>query len=138
MVGAGFAGGKAISADGSPLGERIRGEANAAIERELKQAAEIQVRLVPKPLKVGSTDIAVGFQPSRWVAGDYVDIVPLPDGRVLLLIADVCGKGMQAALVTMQLHTSVRTAAARNIEDVANLVELLISICVRICRTGRL
>jgi hypothetical protein len=37
-----------------------------------------------------------------------VDAVPMPDGRVLLAIAGVCGKGMQAALVASSLHTLVR------------------------------
>jgi serine phosphatase RsbU (regulator of sigma subunit) len=41
------------------------------------------------------------------VAGDYVDAVAMKDGRTLLTIADVCGKGMSAALIASSIHTMV-------------------------------
>jgi serine phosphatase RsbU (regulator of sigma subunit) len=87
---------------------RHHAQAHAAIERELGTARQIQRALLPKKLDFTGLDVAVGFEPCKWVGGDYVDAVPLPDGRVLLAVADVCGKGLQAALVASSLHTMVR------------------------------
>ena len=84
--------------------------AHAAIERELETARQIQLGLLPKQLRVPGLDIAIGFEPCKWVGGDYLDVIHLPDGRVLFAVADVCGKGLQAALVGSSLHTMVRAS----------------------------
>jgi serine phosphatase RsbU (regulator of sigma subunit) len=85
---------------------------SSSVERELEMARQIQQGLVPQQARFDSVlqelDVVVGFEPCRWVGGDYVDAVPMADGRVLLAIGDVCGKGMQAALVASSLHTLVR------------------------------
>jgi len=66
------------------------------------------------------------------VGGDYVDVLPLPQGRALLVVADVCGKGLSAAMVAMGIHTLVHAAARRwaGLDDLvatasAHLVETL-------------
>jgi serine phosphatase RsbU (regulator of sigma subunit)/pSer/pThr/pTyr-binding forkhead associated (FHA) protein len=82
-------------------------KAHAVIEHDLRQARTIQQRLVPRRISVPEMDIAISFEPCRWVAGDYVDVVPMPDGRVFLAVADACGKGLQAALVASCLHTLI-------------------------------
>jgi hypothetical protein len=91
---------------------RRHAQAHAAIERELQTARQIQEGLVPKKQKLDfrGLDVCVDFQPCKWVGGDYVDALPMPDGRVLFTVADVCGKGLQAALVTSSLHTMVRAS----------------------------
>ncbi len=91
---------------------RRHAQAHAAIERELLTARQIQDALVPKrqKLEFKGLDVCVDFQPCKWVGGDYVDALPMPDGRVLFTVADVCGKGLQAALVTSSLHTMVRAS----------------------------
>src|SRR6185369_11461397 len=75
---------------------RKHAEANFAIERELETARQIQQGLVPKKLDFARLDVTVGFEPCKWVGGDYVDAMLMPDGRILLAVADVCGKGLQA------------------------------------------
>ena len=82
----------------------------AAIQRELERAQEIQHRLIPRRVHVPGVEAAIGFRPCLWVGGDYADLVPLPDGRVLLAVADVCGKGLSAALMASSLHTMVHAA----------------------------
>ncbi|MFT3764890.1 MAG: PP2C family protein-serine/threonine phosphatase [Minicystis sp.] len=77
---------------------------------------------MPRTLAAAGLDVAVGFEPCKWVGGDYVDVVQLADGRVLFAVADVCGKGLQAALVSSSLHTIVR-AAADNSPRLADLME---------------
>ncbi len=90
---------------------RHHARAAAAVERELEMARQIQEGLVPRAAAFEGLELAIGFQPCHWVGGDYVDAVAMPDGRLLVAIADVCGKGMQAALVASSLHTMVRARA---------------------------
>ncbi len=90
---------------------RRHAQTHAAIERELETARIIQHALVPKSPAYPGLKIAIGFEPCRWVGGDYVDTVRLSDGRVLCTVADVCGKGLQAALVTFSIHTMIRALA---------------------------
>jgi len=104
-------------------------EAHAAIERELGTARQIQHGLLPRALAAAGLDVAIGFEPCKWVGGDYVDVVELPDGRVLLAIADVCGKGLQAALVGSSLHTMVRAAA----DSSPRLAELMSRVNRHLC-----
>jgi serine phosphatase RsbU (regulator of sigma subunit) len=82
-------------------------QAHAAATRELEMAQQIQRGYIPKAPSVLGLDLALAFEPCKWVGGDYVDAVPMLDGRVLLAIADVCGKGLQAALVASSIHTMV-------------------------------
>jgi hypothetical protein len=86
------------------------GETHASIERELTKAHAIQERLVPRNINVPGVEFAIGFIPCRWVGGDYVDVVSGKDGKVLLTLADVCGKGMPAALIASSLHMMCHTA----------------------------
>lgn len=83
---------------------------NAFVERELEMACQIQTGLVPKQFAAPGLSVAFGFEPCRWVGGDYVDALMLPDGRILLAIADVCGNGLQAALVASSVHTLVHAS----------------------------
>jgi len=79
----------------------------AAVERELERAQEIQLRLIPMDVRIAGMDLAIGFKPCHWVGGDYADVLKMTDGRVLLTVADVCGKGLSASLVASSLHTMV-------------------------------
>ncbi len=69
-----------------------------ARERELALAAEIQRGLLPSP---GEADFPVcGInRPARVVSGDFYDFFTLYDGRIAFALADVSGKGMNAALL---------------------------------------
>jgi pSer/pThr/pTyr-binding forkhead associated (FHA) protein len=90
---------------------RKHAQAHAAIERELDTARQIQRALVPKKQDFSGLDISIAFEPCKWVGGDYVDALPMSDGRILFAVADVCGKGLQAALITSSLHTMVHATA---------------------------
>ncbi len=82
---------------------------HATIERELERARTIQRLFLPAEPHVDGLDLCIDFQPSTWVGGDYVDVIPLSDGRVLLTVADVAGKGLQAALVSSSVHAILHT-----------------------------
>jgi hypothetical protein len=85
----------------------------AAIEADLERARRVQDGLVPRYADLPGLNIAIGFKPCHAVGGDYVDAIALPGGQALLIIADVCGKGLSAAMITMQLHTLVHSVARR-------------------------
>jgi len=75
------------------------------LEQELNIAREIQQALVPQGLRdYPHFSIAGLLRPCDEVGGDYFDVFPLPDGRIALVIADVAGKGLGAALVTTMLQ----------------------------------
>ena len=75
------------------------------LEQELSIAREIQQALVPQGLQDYPHFSVTGLhRPCDEVGGDYFDVFPLPDGRLALLIADVAGKGLGAALVTTMLQ----------------------------------
>ncbi len=128
---------------------RRQSRENAYIERELEMARQIQLESMPRQRLFHATDFglhpppvparprhitldtAVGFEPCLWVGGDYVDALPLPDGRVLLAIADVCGKGLQAALVASSLQTLVRATTDQGVP----LTELMDRLNRHLCKS---
>jgi serine phosphatase RsbU (regulator of sigma subunit) len=74
------------------------------LEQELRIARDIQMSLLPQgTLKVPGMSLAALCAPAREVGGDYYDVLPLADGRVGLIIADVSGKGTSAALYMAEL-----------------------------------
>ena len=90
---------------------RAAAEARAVLDKEMKMARDVQARTLPRPVALPALDWALRFEPSLTVAGDYVDVIPRGDGTVLLAIADVAGKGMQAALTASSLHATFHTTA---------------------------
>jgi hypothetical protein len=80
------------------LGERLRQREWA--ERELEMARAIQARLLPPPTLSGpGFSLTARNLPARLVAGDFYDFVRLDDGSIVIVVADVAGKGMGASLI---------------------------------------
>ncbi len=81
----------------------------AQISYDLDMARRIQRGLFPAALpSQGRLKVAALNEPGRRISGDYYDVIELPDGRVWLLIADVTGEGMPAALLMANLQAAVR------------------------------
>lgn len=75
------------------------------IEQDIAVAASIQQRILPTSLPhIDGFEVAGVNIPSITVGGDYYDAIRLPDGRYLLIVADVAGKGVPAALLVSTLH----------------------------------
>jgi sigma-B regulation protein RsbU (phosphoserine phosphatase) len=73
----------------------------------------VQQALFPRVLPdVPGLDYAGVCRPAQGVSGDYYDFLALGDGKLGLLLADVSGKGMSAALLGASLHAGVRANAA--------------------------
>lgn len=95
------------------LDEQIEKE---RLEEEIRVASEIQERLLPQHIPdVAGLEIASYVSPSFHVAGDYLDVVQLTDGQVLLAIADVTGKGVPAALLMANIQACLRLVSPMDI-----------------------
>jgi serine phosphatase RsbU (regulator of sigma subunit) len=79
---------------------------------ELDAARQIQRSLMPQTAPA-IEGYSIGFRSSACyeVGGDYLDIFPLPSGDQLMIVADVAGKGLAAALVGASFRSAFRAAA---------------------------
>lgn len=83
---------------------------------QMERARRIQRHLLPDRVAVPGMQIEVSFEPAEDVAGDYFDVLPLPDGSWLICVADVTGHGVPAALGAAMLKMMLADAAERLIE----------------------
>ena len=75
---------------------------NVLLEKELDTAHEMQMQLMPTAHpRIEGFDIAGICRPATHVGGDFFQYFPLPDGRLVLAMADVTGHGMEAAIPTV-------------------------------------
>jgi sigma-B regulation protein RsbU (phosphoserine phosphatase) len=97
----------------------------AAQERDLHIAREIQMGILPSDLPslgVGmGLDVHAIIEPARQVGGDLFEVLRLSDDRMVVAVADVCGKGIPAALFMAVTVTLLRTMA-RQIEGPAEIL----------------
>ena len=78
-------------------------------EDELREAREIQDKLLPKKLPaIADYQIAGMTQPVRFVGGDYYNVVRISEQHTVLCIADVSGKGLPAALLMSSLQAALK------------------------------
>jgi sigma-B regulation protein RsbU (phosphoserine phosphatase) len=85
------------------------------ISQELETARRIQKSFLPQTIpQHAGWDIAAFWRPMRNVAGDFYDFYTLPDGRLAVVIADVSGKGVPAALFMALSATVLRFAMGLN------------------------
>lgn len=81
------------------------------IDQELETARNIQTSFLPQTIpQLDGWDITAFWRPMLSVAGDFYDFYPLADGRMAVLIADVSGKGVPAALFMALSVTVLRFA----------------------------
>ncbi|HEX8251016.1 MAG TPA: SpoIIE family protein phosphatase [Pyrinomonadaceae bacterium] len=85
------------------------------LEHELKLASEIQQRLQPSspPIVEGYELQGISFSCYE-VGGDYYDFIPRCDGKLLVALGDVSGKGTAAALLMSSLHAAMHAQVAAN------------------------
>jgi len=82
------------------------------LEEDLRIAAQIQQGLLPKTLpKISGYDVAARTIPTQQVGGDCYDAIDLGDGRVLISVADVSGKGTPASLLMANVQAALRALA---------------------------
>ena len=79
------------------------------LRRELELSRLIQTEMLPRaPLRLGAAEIKGISIPAREVGGDFFNYFALPDGRLALLVGDVSGKGVSAALLMANVQATLR------------------------------
>jgi|GEM_PF-1439399 len=92
---------------------------------ELRVASEVQAKLLPHSFpEIEELDVFATVRQGRHVGGDYCDILKLNDHLVLLVTADVSGKGVPAALIMAEVRASIQLLAPLNI-PLENLTQRL-------------
>lgn len=96
------------------------------IKRELELGRRIQHEMLPHaPFRSGLTEIRGVSVPAREVGGDFFNYFELPDARIALLVGDVSGKGVGAALLMANIQASLRTrlGLGQGLADVADAID---------------
>lgn len=95
------------------------------IKRDLELAHRVQQGLLPtKPPDIEGYEVFDFYEPAQQVGGDFFAYVPLSEGRLAFVLADVSGKGVSAALVMAALSADVRYCLASE-RDLAKAVSLI-------------
>jgi phosphoserine phosphatase RsbU/P len=96
-----------------------------AIERDLELAHEVQRGFLPtQSPEIPGYVFYDYYQPANHVGGDYYDYVTLPDGRLAIIVADVVGHGVAAALLMAKLSAEARYCLAMKPDPATALTEL--------------
>ncbi|HWK09827.1 MAG TPA: PP2C family protein-serine/threonine phosphatase [Vicinamibacterales bacterium] len=104
-----------------------------SLKGELEVAREIQLAMLPTGTYIaGDAEICGVTRPANTVGGDFYDVLPLvddPEGRVIVTIGDVAGKGSPAALLMALLLAVLRTLVDEKLEARALVKRLNTQIC---------
>jgi serine phosphatase RsbU (regulator of sigma subunit) len=93
--------------------------------KEIEVARKVQVGFLPKTFpELGGYEFFAFYSPAQSVGGDYYDFINLPGGRVAVVLGDVAGKGVAAALLMAKLSAEVRYSMLTE-PDPAKAVTLL-------------
>jgi sigma-B regulation protein RsbU (phosphoserine phosphatase) len=101
-----------------------------SLKGELEVAREIQLAMLPGgTLRAADVEICGLTRPANTVGGDFYDVLPLADGRVILTLGDVAGKGSPAALLMALLLAVLRTLVDEGLEAPDLMRRLNLQIC---------
>jgi hypothetical protein len=82
------------------------------LEQQVEIAREVQTELLPSGTEaLEPLVVAAAYRPAEQVSGDFYDAFRIGDGRIAIVVGDVSGKGVPAALVTGVMHGAVRSSA---------------------------
>ncbi len=98
-------------------------EAERRVAQELEIATQVQARLFPQRLPaVPALDYAGACVQARSVGGDYYDFLELGEGRLALIVGDIAGKGIAAALLMANLQANLRTQFVTAVNNPRNFL----------------
>jgi serine phosphatase RsbU (regulator of sigma subunit) len=101
-----------------------------SLKNDLEIAREIQQAMLPRgPFQAEGIDAFGMTRPANTVGGDFYDVIPLGDGRVLITLGDVAGKGSPAALLMALLLAMLRTLVDEQLEPEPLVTRLNAQIC---------
>ena len=103
------------------------------LESEMNAAREVQRVMVPQELpRIVGYDLESVYRPAAEVGGDFFQVIPLPSGRTLVVIGDVSGKGLGAAMIVSMFVGILRTVTSFTEEPAQILAEANRRLCGRI------
>ena len=101
-----------------------------AIRDELATARQIQLSILPREIpQIRGLDVAARYVPMSSVAGDFYDFLIVDDKRLGILVADVSGHGMPAALISSMLKIALAAQSAQARDPAAVLTGLNQALC---------
>jgi serine phosphatase RsbU (regulator of sigma subunit) len=101
-----------------------------SLKGELEVAREIQLAMLPTgTYRAGDIEICGVTRPANTVGGDFYDVLPLRDGRIIVALGDVAGKGSPAALLMALLLAVLRTLVDEDLDPPALTERLNVQIC---------
>jgi serine phosphatase RsbU (regulator of sigma subunit) len=101
-----------------------------SLKNDLEIAREIQKAMLPPGrFRAPGADVAGLSRPANTVGGDFYEIQPLGDGRLVAAVGDVAGKGSPAALLMALLLAMMRTLVDERLQPAALLERLNIQVC---------
>jgi len=107
------------------------------LEEELEFARDIQQNLLPSQIPpTNNFDIAAINLPSKQVGGDYFDIIKVDEGKYIIAIADVSGKGIPASLLMANMQAFLQVISKQNI-DIATATALINDLITQNTSDGR-
>jgi sigma-B regulation protein RsbU (phosphoserine phosphatase) len=100
------------------------------IQKELETARQIQLSILPSEIpKIDGLDIAARYVPMTSVAGDFYDFIVVDKSHIGILVADVSGHGMPAALIASMLKIALSAQVAK----VADPAQVLLGLNQALC-----
>src|SRR6201987_1674165 len=100
------------------------------IQKELETARQIQMSILPSEIpEIDGLDIAARYVPMTAVAGDFYDFIVVDDKHIGILVADVSGHGMPAALIASMLKIALAAQAANAADPAKVLLGLNQTLC---------
>jgi sigma-B regulation protein RsbU (phosphoserine phosphatase) len=107
------------------------------LEEELEFARDIQQNLLPSQIPpTNNFDIAAINLPSKQVGGDYFDIIKVDEGKYIIAIADVSGKGIPASLLMANMQAFLQVISKQKI-DIATATALINDLITQNTSDGR-
>jgi serine phosphatase RsbU (regulator of sigma subunit) len=101
-----------------------------AIQKELETARQIQLSILPSGIpKIEGLDIAARYVPMTSVAGDFYDFIVVDEKHIGILVADVSGHGMPAALIASMLKIALSAQVAHAADPAQVLLGLNQALC---------
>ena len=101
-----------------------------SLKNDLEIARDIQQAMLPSGLYTAAGVETVGMsRPANTVGGDFYDILPLDDGRLVITLGDVAGKGSPAALLMALLLAMLRTLVDEKLEPADLITRLNVQVC---------
>jgi hypothetical protein len=100
-------------------------ERQGALEQEFRSAQELQQVLIPETLpSLDGYAVTSAYRPAQQVGGDFFQLIAQPDGSALLVLGDVSGKGLKAAMTVSLIVGTIRTVAD-TVDDPAEVLSIL-------------